>query len=263
MWLCTILLQLNLFADSTNSGKTLPGCLFPYLVEELKANLDLNLPANPKCLFLTPLNSIRDSLSKNMKSLGLDAEILTKSNAVEVLKSDTVKILFLSPELLNTQTIIQALLSVSKEFVIKVIDEVHLYLSWGIKKKRGKSFRPAMQLSTGELSSVGGITLLQTATASCKTVRILQEQFPEITSWKKITNVPFRSNVTLVVPPPHSISSKFQDVLEPFIMRMVNFGEVHLIVVRSITKGTEIYFHLLGRLSSLCDGKKSVAFYHR
>jgi hypothetical protein len=46
---------------------------------------------------------------------------------------------------------------------------------------------------------------------------------------------------------------------------MEDFGESHLILVRSINSGTEIYFHLLRKLSSTPDGKKTVAvaFYHR
>ena len=137
-------------------------------------------------------------------------------------------------------------------------------MSWGIVRKKGKkAFRPAMQLSSGELVSLGGVTLLQTATASSKTVRVLQCEFPEITNWRKMIQVPFRQNVTLIIPPPSTISSKFQITLEPFINRILDFDETYLILVRSVNMGTEVYFHLLRRLGQTSDPKRSVAFFHR
>ena len=135
-------------------------------------------------------------------------------------------------------------------------------MSWGIEKKKGKPFRPAMQLSTGELASIGGITVMQTATASCKTVRTLQSEFPEIRSWLKILNVPYRPNISLIIPPPEIIPSRYQDLLDPFVKRIVEFGENHLILVRSINSGTDIYFHLLKLLHPTSGGKKMLAFYH-
>ena len=165
--------------------------------------------------------------------------------------------------MLKQNCIVQALICVGRDFVIKCIDEVHLFNSWGLKKSgKFKAFRPAMQLSTGELASIGGFTLLQTATASSKTVRILKEEFPEISTWNSITNVPFRSNISIIIPPPCDISSRFQVILEPFVRRMVDFGENHLVLVRSINSGTEIFFHLMSKLSTL-NGKRTVAFYHR
>jgi hypothetical protein len=136
-------------------------------------------------------------------------------------------------------------------------------MTWGVEKTKGRAFRPAMQLSTGELASLGGLTLLQTATASCKTIRIMQAEFPEIKSWKKILSVPYRPNVSVIIPPTSVISGRFQDLLDPFVKRMMDFGEQHLIIVRSINSGIEIYFHLLKRLGLNADGKKTVAFYQR
>ena len=200
-----------------------------------------------------------------MEKLGLESEVITQLNVKEVVKSSSVKILFVSPELLKLNEVIQSLISVSASFVIKCIDEAHLFLSWGTKqknRKKAKAFQPAMLLSTGELSSLCGITLLQTATATSKSVRLLQDQFPEITNWRKFLKVPIRENVTFIAPPPSVISSKFQDTLEPFIRRMLDFGETHLVLVRSINSGTEMYFYLWRRLSSL-NGRHAVAFYHR
>ena len=135
-------------------------------------------------------------------------------------------------------------------------------MSWGSKKKKGKPFRPAMQLSTGELASIGGITVLMTATASSKTVRILQDEFPEIVSWRKVLNVPFRRNISIIVPPTVVISAKFKVMLDPFVKRMMDYGEHHLILVRSVKHGTEIFFHLLKLFESTTYGRQAVAFYH-
>ena len=224
----------------------------------------MGLPERPKCLFVTALNSLRESLSKNMKTLRFDSEIITPTNCKAILKSKSTKIFFISPESLKQNCIIQALISVGSDFVIKCIDEVHLFNSWGLKKNgKFKAFRPAMQLSTGELASIGGLTLLQTATCSSKSVRILKEEFPEIDKWNNIINVPFRTNISIIIPPPSDISSKYQVTLEPFVRRMEDFGENHLVLVRSINSGTEVFFHLLSKLSTTLNGKRTVAFYHR
>ena len=234
------------------------------MVADLRDTHSLDLPLRPKCLFITALNSIKDSLSQKISDLGLNAEVVIKLNVSEVFKSECVKIFFISPEMLKTNAVIDGLMSVGKDFVIKCVDEAHLFLSWGIVKKKGrKAFRPAMKLSTGELASLGGITLLQTATATSRSVQLLQEEFPEITRWKKIINNPFRSNITLIIPPPHTISSKYQNTLEPFIKRMLEFGENHLILVRSINSGSEMYFHLIRRFGTTSAGKSAVAFFHR
>ena len=104
--------------------------------------------------------------------------------------------------------------------------------------KRGskQAFRPAMALSTGELSGLSGGLLLMTATATKKTIRVLQDQFPEVSRWKLILNTPFRSNVTILVPPPNIISSHFETTLAPFINRMRDMGETYLILVRGMLR---------------------------
>ena len=173
-----------------------------------------------------------------------------------------IKIILLSPEVLKRNEVIKSLMDVRSSIILKCVDEAHLFYSWGIEKQKGETFRPAMQLSTGELASLGGITLLQTATASCRTMRMLVGEFPEISSWKKILDVPYRSNVTIVVPPPSTIPSRYQEVLAPFIRRILDFQEPHLIIARSINSGTEIYFFLLRMLGTTYEDK-SVAFYHR
>ena len=71
---------------------------------------------------MTALNSIKDSLSSNMVSLGLSAVVLSNSN-LEVLKSELVKIVFVSPELLKQNSTIQALLNARNAFVIKCIGQ--------------------------------------------------------------------------------------------------------------------------------------------
>ena len=93
-----------------------------------------------------------------------------------------IKIILLSPEVLKRNEVIKSLMDVRSSIILKCVDEAHLFYSWGIEKQKGETFRPAMQLSTGELASLGGITLLQTATASCRTMRMLMGEFPKISS---------------------------------------------------------------------------------
>ena len=255
---CLILFSLHL--ESTNAGKTLPPCLFPFIVQELNRSITL-LVKNPKCIFLTALNSIKESLANKMNFLGLKSTVLTSENCKDASKSEEIKILFVSPEVLQQKIVIQALLSIRDSVVIKCVDEAHLFMAWGVEKKNGKTFRPAMQLSSGELASLKGITLLQTATASSKTIRMFEDEFPEITAWKKILNIPFRSNISIIIPPASILPSKYQKLLLPFVNRILDFGEPHLFIVRSINSGTEVYFNLVNMLGQF-TGQRSVAFYH-
>ena len=105
-------------------------------------------------------------------------------------------------------------------------------MNWGLDKKTKAAFRPAMALSTGELSSLEGKLVLLTATATQKTMRILKEQFPEVLKWKHLLNLPVRNNVTIVVPPPHLVLTKFEKTLLPFIARMEKNKETFLVLVR-------------------------------
>ena len=89
-----------------------------------------------------------------------------------------------------------------------------------------------MSLSTGELSSLGGSTLMMTATATSKTVSVLKERFPEIRKWTNITTSPARDNVTLVVPPPRILPSNLENMLEPFMLLSRDEGKSLLILVR-------------------------------
>ena len=107
-----------------------------------------------------------------------------------------------------------------------------LVVNWGMKKDCKRAFRPAMALSTGELSGLGGKLLMMTATATRKTMMILQDQFPEVTKWKTILNLPIRKNVTILIPPTETIPAKFENCLSPFIRRMMVNKETFLILVR-------------------------------
>ena len=89
-----------------------------------------------------------------------------------------------------------------------------------------------MALSTGELSGLGGSILMMTATATPKTQRVLQNQFPEIGKWKTLLNLPLRQNVTVIVPPTELISSKVEITLAPFILDMKQNPRIYLIIVR-------------------------------
>ena len=119
--------------------------MFPFVVEELNKSTVL-LVKNPKCIFLTALNSIKDSLADKMNFLGLKSAVLTSDNCKDVLKSEEIKIFFVSPETLKLKMVIQALLSIRASVVLKCIDEAHLFMAWGVEKRNGKTFRPAMQL---------------------------------------------------------------------------------------------------------------------
>ena len=104
-------------------------------------------------------------------------------------------------------------------------------------KKGGakQAFRPAMALSTGELSGLAGKVLLMTATATNKTMRVLQDQFPEVSKWKHVLHLPLRKNVTILVPPPEIVSPSYARTLEPFVTSMKQDKKVYLIIVRGNT----------------------------
>ena len=91
-----------------------------------------------------------------------------------------------------------------------------------------------MALASGELSSLSGAMLLMTATATPSTVRILQNQLPEINDWQTIMVPPLRENVTLIVPPPEILSSDINAILDPFINDMKQNNNFYLIIVRGM-----------------------------
>ena len=101
-----------------------------------------------------------------------------------------------------------------------------------MKKGSKSAFRPAMSLSTGELAGLGGKLIMMTATATKLTMRVLKDQFPEVSNWKMILNPPIRTNVTLLVPPVETISPKFETTLAPFIKSMQQDNKTYLILVR-------------------------------
>ena len=73
-----------------------------------------------------------------------------------------------------------------------------------------------------------------TATASKKTVRILKDQFPEISNWELILNVPVRDDVTILTPPSDQVSPDFTVTLAPFLKRIKENDETFLFLVRGI-----------------------------
>ena len=126
MQLLTILVEGHntFYTAPTNSGKTLPPVLLPYVLYELQ-DLGYSYPQNPKMIFLTALNSIKISLVTSMKKLGIDCIVVTKENAEEAFSS-TSRVLFVSPEVLNSQHVTQQFLKARTDFVLKTIDECHL-----------------------------------------------------------------------------------------------------------------------------------------
>ena len=113
-----------------------------------------------------------------------------------------------------------------------------LVASWGLRSGSKAAFRPAMELASGELSGIGGKLLFMTATATSKTIRVLMDQLPERKNWEVILNNPMRDNVTIVVPTPDMISSKYEEALAPFIGRINKKRENYLILVRGKVQTT-------------------------
>ena len=112
------------FTSATNSGKTLPVLIFPYIVEKLS---EMGYPTQGgKVLFVTPLNSIKMSMISNARMMGISCEGLTSKNYAALLESSDIKVLFVSPEVLKISAVSTALLAHRKDFGLKCIDEVHL-----------------------------------------------------------------------------------------------------------------------------------------
>ena len=112
------------FTSPTNSGKTLPACLYPYVLDELK-KLGYEV-ATGKAIFVTALNSIKLSMVTSVKALGLQCEAVTIDNYVDVITSPAVKIVFVSPEVLKIPRVSTCLLTNRQTFILKIIDECHL-----------------------------------------------------------------------------------------------------------------------------------------
>ena len=112
------------YTNSTNSGKTLPIVIYPDILKCLN-RFGYNFPKEPKVLFVTALNSLKQSLVNNVKSLGLRAEAVTSENIEALLKSDT-SVLFISPEVLKLSAVTRVLVQNRTSFVLKCVDEAHL-----------------------------------------------------------------------------------------------------------------------------------------
>ena len=112
------------YTNSTNSGKTLPLIIYPDILKCLNS-LGYNFPSEPKVLFVTALNSLKESLVNNAKTLGLRAEAVTSDNLEGLLSSDT-SVLFISPEVLKLPTVTRLLIKNRASFALKCVDEAHL-----------------------------------------------------------------------------------------------------------------------------------------
>ena len=73
---------------------------------------------------------------------------------------------------------------------------------------------------------------MMTATATAKTLRLLKDQFPEISKWKTILNSSLRENVTQVVPPPEILPSNLENLLEPFLHDIKRNKKSYLVLIR-------------------------------
>ena len=112
------------YTSSTNSGKTLPGVIFPEVMKKLN-NMGYSFTQTPRVLFLTELNSIQMSLVVNMRMIGIVCDVISKNNVRNLLTSD-ISVLFVSPEVLKNSEVTQALLQYRSNFVLKIVDEAHL-----------------------------------------------------------------------------------------------------------------------------------------
>ena len=112
------------FTSSTNSGKTLPIIIFPDILKCLN-NFGYSFPQQSKVLFVTALNSLKDSLVNNTKALGLNVEAVTSDNLELLINSET-SVLFISPEVLKLPAVTRMLLHNRASFVLKCVDEAHL-----------------------------------------------------------------------------------------------------------------------------------------
>ena len=117
-------------------------------------------------------------------------------------------------------------------FIVPTFNNTTLVASWGMGKGSSRAFRPAMALSSGEMSGLGGKIILMTATATPKTIRILERQLPEIRKWRYLLSPPLRKNVVTIVPPPEALSRKVEVILQPFIQDMKENQTTYLILVR-------------------------------
>ena len=95
-----------------------------------------------------------------------------------------------------------------------------------------------MSLTSGELSGLEGSLLMMTATATPRTMRVLQSQVPEITNWRCILTPPLRENVTFLIPPPDILPSKVETLLAPFLDDMTLNNKIYLIIVRGKKGGS-------------------------
>ena len=112
------------FTSATNSGKTLPAVMYPYVLDEL-CKIGYEAPQG-KVLFVTALNSIKLSMVSSVKALGMACEAVTADNYIDVISSPEIKVLFVSPEVLKIPRVTSCLLSNRQAFILKVIDECHL-----------------------------------------------------------------------------------------------------------------------------------------
>ena len=82
--------EANIFyTSSTNSGKTLPGVIFPAVMMQLDRSI-YTYPNNPKVLFLTALNSIQLSLIVSLRHLGIACDYITHSQIQTHMKTSSL-----------------------------------------------------------------------------------------------------------------------------------------------------------------------------
>ena len=119
-----------IYTSATNSGKTLPPILYPFMLEEL-GNLGYKVSTDSKILFLTALNALQLSLIRNISALGINCDAITSQNVHKLLNSE-IRVLFISPEVLKINTVLQELLNHRSSFVLKIVDEAHLGKTQGL-----------------------------------------------------------------------------------------------------------------------------------
>ena len=83
------------------------------------------LPETPRVLFVTALNSIQHSLVESTSKLGIRCAAVKTDNIQVVMKSG-IPVLFVGPEVLKMEKVVETLLVYRTDFMCKVIDEAHL-----------------------------------------------------------------------------------------------------------------------------------------
>lgn len=195
----------------TGAGKTLlyqlPGCLLAGTV-----------------VVVSPLISLMQDQENRLRLRGekrvvVLSSLLTKNERQDVINHlATFHYIFLSPEMLNTQSVITGLKTV--HIALFVIDEAHCVSQWG------PDFRPEYLLLGNAIKQLGHpTTLMLTATASQRVADDICYKL-QLTKVQRVVRSVNRPNIFLAVELCESIQDKRQRLLK-FIQRLGPSGVIY------------------------------------